>query len=100
LAHFAYHGRIDENCGSNPFFFVNEAGQGYVMASNNGKISGVLEPNTEVSNDRGAESGHINGIFAAMADGHVTWVSNSVDPTAYSAAFTRNGGEIPTADDF
>jgi prepilin-type N-terminal cleavage/methylation domain-containing protein len=100
LAHTAYHARIDQNCGSNPFFFVNEAGQGYVMASNNGNVSGTLEPNTEVSNDRGAESNHTNGIFAVMADGHVTWVGNSVNPTVYFAAFTRNGGEILNPDDF
>src|SRR5947209_15770612 len=28
LMNYAYHGRTDEGYGSNPFFFVNEAGQG------------------------------------------------------------------------
>src|SRR5262249_37853994 len=33
LMNFAYHGEIDEGFGSNPFLFVNEPGQGYVIAS-------------------------------------------------------------------
>ncbi len=96
LMNYAYHGRIDEGYGSNPFFFVNEAGQGYVMgvtsgsASNwNTMIANVLLPNTEVGNDRGAESDHTGGIFVALVDGHVTWVTNNVAPTPYIAAFTR-----------
>jgi hypothetical protein len=70
------------------------------MASNNGQVSGTLEPNTEVSNDRGAESSHVNGVLAAMADGHVVWVSNTVNPGVYFATFTRNGGEVVNSDDF
>src|SRR5262249_1025557 len=95
LMNFAFHGRIDEGYGSNPFFFVNEAGQGYVTGSTNGTVAGAWLPNDETSNHRGPESDHTNGIFAAMADGHVTWVSNSVTPSIYLAAFTRQGGEVP-----
>jgi prepilin-type N-terminal cleavage/methylation domain-containing protein len=83
----AEHGRIDQGFGSNPFFFVNEAGQGYVI--------GNTVPNDEVINTRGAESAHTGGIFVAMVDGHVTWVNDSVTTAAYDAAFTRNGGEVP-----
>jgi len=96
LMNYAYHGRIDEGFGSNPFFFVNEAGQGYVMAVSQGSATSwatnltyVLLPNTEVGNDRGAESDHAGGIFVALVDGHVTWVANNVDPNAYIAGFTR-----------
>ena len=39
-----------------------------------------------------------NRIYAAMVDGHVTFVSNSVTPAVYLAAFTRNGGEVPGSD--
>jgi prepilin-type N-terminal cleavage/methylation domain-containing protein len=80
--------------GTNPFFFVNEMGQGIVMASNNGALSGVLPPNTEVDNDRGAESDHTGGLFVAFSDGHVAWVSNSINTTLWYSLFTRNGGEV------
>jgi prepilin-type N-terminal cleavage/methylation domain-containing protein len=99
LAHFGEHGRIDFGYGSNPFFFVNEAGQGYVVAY--GSESGMtvpLLPNDETPNTRGPESDHFGGVFAAMADGHVTWVANSVNPAVYVAAFTRAGGEVPGTD--
>ena len=32
-------------------------------------------------------------FLKAMADGHVTWVSDTVNPTTYLAAFTRARGE-------
>jgi prepilin-type N-terminal cleavage/methylation domain-containing protein len=90
--------------GSNPFFFVTEAGQGYVMCSNsgvppwNGGASGVLPPNYEYDNDRGAEGDHTGGLFAALADGHVVFVSNSVNTTVWYSTFTRNGGEVVQPD--
>jgi prepilin-type N-terminal cleavage/methylation domain-containing protein/prepilin-type processing-associated H-X9-DG protein len=84
--------------GSNPFFFVNEPGQGIVMGSNNGAFSGVLAPNYEFDNDRGAESDHQSGLFVAFADGHVAWVPNSVDTVVWYACFTRNGGEVAQPD--
>jgi prepilin-type N-terminal cleavage/methylation domain-containing protein/prepilin-type processing-associated H-X9-DG protein len=84
--------------GSNPFLFTNEAGQGIVMASNNGALSGVLPPNTEIDNDRGAESDHQGGLFVAFADGHVAWVPNSVNTTVWYNSFTRNGGEVTQSD--
>jgi prepilin-type N-terminal cleavage/methylation domain-containing protein len=95
---YAAHGRIDFGKGSNPFFFVNEAGQGYTIGATNGKVTGVWLPNDETPNHRGPESDHIGGILAAMVDGHVTWVSNSVNPAVYLAAFTRDGGEVPGSD--
>jgi prepilin-type N-terminal cleavage/methylation domain-containing protein len=99
LMNSAYHGRIDFGYGSNPFFFVNEAGQGYVTGSTNGTVAGAWLPNDESSNHRGPESDHQpGGVFAAMADGRVTWVPNSVNPTVYLAGFTRAGGEVPGND--
>jgi prepilin-type N-terminal cleavage/methylation domain-containing protein len=94
LMAFAYHGRIDEGYGSNPFFFVNEAGQGYAVGSTNGTVAGYWPPNDEVTNYRGAEGPHTGGVFAALADGHVTFVRDSVTPAVYLAAFTRAGGEV------
>jgi prepilin-type N-terminal cleavage/methylation domain-containing protein len=98
LMAYGYHGRIDWGYGSNPFFFVQEAGQGYVTGSTNGKASGYWPPNDETSNHRGPESNHSQGVFAAMADGHVTWVPNSVDPVVYLAAYTRANGEVSGSD--
>jgi prepilin-type N-terminal cleavage/methylation domain-containing protein len=101
LMNYAFHGRIDFGMGSNPFLFVNEAGQGYVTGSTNGKVSGAWLPNDETSNRRGPESDHEGGVFAAMVDGHVTFVPNAVNPAVYLAAFTRSGGEVgPGPDDF
>ena len=98
LMAWAYHGRIDEGYGSNPLFFVNEAGQGYVTGSSNGKVSGALYPNDEASNLRGPEGPHHNGILAVMVDGHVVFVLDTINTTTYFGAFTRDGGEIPASD--
>jgi prepilin-type N-terminal cleavage/methylation domain-containing protein len=98
LMNIAYHGRMDFGFGSNPFFFVQEAGQGYVTGSTNGTVAGAWLPNDETTNHRGPESDHANGVFAAMADGRVTWVPNSVTPEVYLFAYTRAGGEIFTGD--
>jgi prepilin-type N-terminal cleavage/methylation domain-containing protein len=95
LVHSAEHGRIDRGNGSNPFFFVNEAGQGYVVAYSG---STVLLPNDETPNTRGAESEHFGGVHAVMCDGHVVWVPNSVNPAVYVAAFSRAGEETVTID--
>jgi prepilin-type N-terminal cleavage/methylation domain-containing protein len=103
LVNYAAHGRIDEGYGSNPFFFVNEAGQGYVQASTNGALSGILLPNTGLDddpNDRGSESDHQGGVFAACVDGHVVWVPNTVNPTIYFAMFTRAAGEVASEAQF
>jgi prepilin-type N-terminal cleavage/methylation domain-containing protein len=98
LMNYAYHGRMDQGWGSNPFFFVQEAGQGYVTGSTNGKVTGVWVPDDEASNLRGPESDHTGGVFAVMADGHVVFVRDSVTPAVYLAAFTRAGGEIGASD--
>jgi prepilin-type processing-associated H-X9-DG protein len=94
LMNMAYHGRMDENYGSNPFLFVNEAGQGYVTGSTNGTVAGAWLPNDETNNHRGPESNHMGGVYAAMVDGHVTWVPDSVNPAVYLAAYTRAGGDV------
>lgn len=84
--------------GSNPFLFVNEAGQGIVMGSSNVGVANVFPPNTEVSNYRGAQSDHLGGINVTMADGSVRWISDDVNTTVYYNAFTRTGGEATSID--
>lgn len=99
LSSYAFHGRMDEGFGSNPFFFVQEAGQGIVMGASNGTVGGVIPPNTAVTNLRGAQGDHAGrGVMAAAADGHVGWVSNSANTTVYFNSFTRNGGEATILD--
>jgi prepilin-type N-terminal cleavage/methylation domain-containing protein len=99
LMNIAYHGRMDYGFGSNPFFFVQEAGQGIVTGSTNGTAAGAWLPNDETGNHRGPEGPHTaRGVLAVMADGHVTWVPNSVNPAVYVAAFTRAGGEVGSSD--
>jgi prepilin-type N-terminal cleavage/methylation domain-containing protein/prepilin-type processing-associated H-X9-DG protein len=95
LMSYAYHGRMDQGYGSNPFLFVNEAGQGYVTGSTNGTAAGYWPPNDKTSNHRGPEGPHIGGVYVAMVDGHVTWVNDAVTPAVYLGAFTRAGGEVP-----
>jgi prepilin-type N-terminal cleavage/methylation domain-containing protein len=100
LMNRAYHGRIDINFGSNPFFFVSEPGQGYATGSTNGTVEGEWVPDDETNNHRGPESEHLGGVFVAMVDGHVTWVADSVNPAVYLAAYTRAGGEVSSGTDF
>jgi prepilin-type N-terminal cleavage/methylation domain-containing protein len=84
--------------GSNAFLFVNEAGQGIVMGSSNGSLANVIPPNYEFDNFRGAESDHQGGLFVSFTDGHVAWVTDSVNTTIWYGCFTRNGGEATQAD--
>jgi prepilin-type N-terminal cleavage/methylation domain-containing protein/prepilin-type processing-associated H-X9-DG protein len=93
LMNTAFHGRMDLGYGSNPFMFVQEAGQGYVTGSTNGTVAGAWLPNDETSNHRGPEGPHFGGINVALADGHVTWVANNINPTIYLATYTRAGNE-------
>ena len=41
-----------------------------------------------------ARGGHAGGVQAAFCDGHVTFVSDSVEPALWQAAATRAGGEV------
>jgi len=84
--------------GSNPFFFVQEAGQGIAMGSTNGSLANVIPPNTEVDNQRGAASDRQGGLFVSFADGHVAWVPDTVNTTIWYGCFTRNGGEVTQPD--
>jgi prepilin-type N-terminal cleavage/methylation domain-containing protein len=106
LSAYGYHGEQSEGYGSNPFFFVNEAGQGYAVGSTNGTEKGAWPPNDEVLNYRGPTGGHPNGIYVALVDGSITIIPGSLNQLnennaasnflqTYLAYFTRGGGEVP-----
>jgi prepilin-type N-terminal cleavage/methylation domain-containing protein/prepilin-type processing-associated H-X9-DG protein len=42
-----------------------------------------------------ARSYHMGGVNVGFADGSVKFISNAVDPVAYKALGSRNGGEVP-----
>jgi len=46
--------------------------------------------------DRTFNSNHTNGVNVLRADGSVSFVANSIDPLAWKAAGSRNGGETRT----
>jgi len=48
-------------------------------------------------NDNGFRSRHAGGIYGLFADGHVTFISESVDAPSLIAICTKNGGESESA---
>jgi prepilin-type N-terminal cleavage/methylation domain-containing protein/prepilin-type processing-associated H-X9-DG protein len=94
FAHFSSHAYIPKGLGTNQFFWVDRGSEGYVSCS---EPDGTpAPPNSTTWSHRGAYSDHPGGLQAAMVDGHVVWVSNSIDFRVYKAMFTRAGGEVVT----
>lgn len=87
--HYKNQSWVPRNKGFNQFFFVHHVSQGYA--------DGAQPMNTTLHNTRAAESAHVGGMNVAFVDGHVAFIRNSIDMTAYRAMFSRNGGEV-TAD--
>jgi prepilin-type N-terminal cleavage/methylation domain-containing protein len=99
FAHFGSHSWVPPGWGSNQFFWVHHTSQGYVTAAEHPMFGGApTPPNTTIPNHRGAHSAHPGGVLAALADGHVVWVSNSIHFPVYRALFTRAGGEVVPGD--
>ncbi len=87
FAHFANRSWTSRDKGTNQFFWVHHTSQGYVTSGSS------TPPNDTVFNNRGAHSGHPNGVQATAVDGRVFWISDNVDFAVYRSMFSRNGGE-------
>jgi prepilin-type N-terminal cleavage/methylation domain-containing protein len=77
---------LPDSYGSNPFFFVHHPSQGYVQSTSG--------PNNDAWNNRNSQGYHIGGVLAAMSDGSVHMIQNSINLTTYRGLFTRAGGEV------
>jgi prepilin-type processing-associated H-X9-DG protein len=84
--HWGNHSWYPLNKGSNPFFFVHHASEGYV--------DGQDPVNSTLFNTRAPISDHPNGVNAAMADGRVIFITNNINFVTYRALFTRARGEV------
>jgi len=81
---------------ANPFVFVNHASQGYAMFTH----SGIRDFNV---NDlfyvdqpsRAPRSFHAGGLQAAMCDGSVRFVADTVATSPWHATFTRDSASRP-----
>ncbi|MEX1041499.1 MAG: DUF1559 domain-containing protein [Pirellulaceae bacterium] len=85
--------------GSNPFFFVSHPCEGMALS---GPFPGeAVYPPNMVASDwgtvmRSARSFHPGGLNAAMADGSVTFVADTVDTNIWVNTFTPKGREVQT----
>ena len=100
LSRNAEHSWIKKNTGSNQFIWTHHPSQGMVVAGELGSSSPPFPPNSNFPNSRGAIGGHPGGINVAFADGHVSFIKNSVNFQVYRALFSRNRGEVVSADAF
>lgn len=85
---------IEKAC-YNPFFWVNEAGQGYVVPYDGVNRLRINNRKDAVLN-RGARSEHPGGINIAMCDGSVHFLQQKVNFELYQGLCTRSGGENVT----
>jgi prepilin-type N-terminal cleavage/methylation domain-containing protein/prepilin-type processing-associated H-X9-DG protein len=58
--------------------------------------TGTYYSRTDWANNWGAKSQHVGGAMFAFGDGHITFLSDSIDMTTYRALGTMNGGEVVT----
>ena len=83
--------------GANPFFFVNHGSQGFAVcnirdSSTPGGLSIMPNALTIDSATRGPRGFHTLGLHAALADGSVKYVRDTVHQAIWEATFTRSQG--------
>lgn len=91
----------EEGCSSSPWR-LNRNGTWADGAYTTGLYNHILTPNSQSpdcirhSNPawKAARSRHENGVNVTMGDGSVRFVTDNVNPEAWLAASTRNGGEV------
>ncbi|MFO0950224.1 MAG: DUF1559 domain-containing protein [Isosphaeraceae bacterium] len=98
LSRNAEHSWIAKNTGSNQFIWVHHPSQGQIVAGELGSSSPPFPPNSNFPNSRGAVGGHPGGINVSFADGHVAFIKNSINFQVYRGLFSRNRGEVISAD--
>ncbi len=80
---------------TNPFVWVNQ--------QSTGDVTSMIPPNAlQVTNsvNRSARSSHAGGVLASFGDGHVMFISDSIDMNVYIATLTRDTKETVTASSF
>jgi len=99
LSRNAEHSWISKNQGSNQFFWVHHPSQGMTSASelSNGQ---PFPPNSNYPNSRGAIGSHPGGINVSFADGHVSFIKNTINFQVYRALFSRSRGEVISSDSY
>jgi len=100
LSRNAEHSWIRRNTGSNQFIWTHHPSQGMVVAGELGSSSPPFPPNSNFPNSRGAVGGHPGGLNVAYADGHVGFIKNSISFQIYRALFSKNRGEVLSADSY
>ncbi|MGL4943386.1 MAG: DUF1559 domain-containing protein [Thermoguttaceae bacterium] len=86
--------------GGNPFFWVNHQDSGYVLYACGTGVSGAtsivqLPPNSANTTwyTRYAKSQHPSGVNAALLDGSVRFVTDTINYDIWRFTFTPKGGE-------
>lgn len=86
---------------SNPFVFVNQATQGYALMSVVGNNDFPLlmpnDMNFAAQPTRVTRSFHMGGLNVCLCDGSVRFVSETISPDTWQAAFTRSNAKFPIA---
>ncbi len=86
-SHTNNHSWIPKDVGSNPFFFVHHASEGYVDGT-------ALDlPNIVIYNNRAAFGHHGMGVLSVFSDAHTRFIGNNIDKTIYPALFSIDGKE-------
>jgi len=88
---------VKTDTGLNPFFWVGQVGQGYVV-SGYIPVPEIYHLPINTKNPYygayGARSGHAGrGSVVSMCDGSVHFVSEKIDFSIYEGLFTKSGGE-------